>query len=231
MRMFPVLAAAMMLAMPVLAENAPATISVTGEGKVEIAPDMAMLNLGVTTQAQTAAAALAANSDGIAGALAQLKAAGIADRDIQTSGLSLNPNFDYSRSDAPPTVNGYIASNMVTVKVRDLAALGQTLDAVVTDGANTLNGLTFGLQNPAAATDEARRSAVADAAHRAALYAEAAGVKLGRIISISEQGSYVPPQPMMMAEAGFAKDARSVPVASGEMTVMSTVSVVYEIAQ
>lgn len=231
MRMFPALAAAMMLAMPALAENAPATISVTGEGKVEIAPDMAMLNLGVTTQARTAAAALAANSDGIAGALAQLKAAGIEDRDIQTSGLSLNPNFDYSRSDAPPTVNGYIASNMVTVRVRDLAVLGQTLDAVVTDGANTLNGLTFGLQNPATATDEARKSAVADAAHRAALYAEAAGVKLGRILSISEQGSYGPPQPMMMAEAGFAKDARSVPVASGEMTVMSTVSVVYEIAQ
>ncbi len=230
MRVFPVLATALMLGLPAFAETPPATISVTGEGKVEIAPDMATLNLGVTTEADTAAAALKANSDGLAGALSRLKAAGIAERDIQTSGLSLNPRYDYGTSGGEAKITGYVAANMVTVRVRDLGVLGQTLDAVVTDGANTLGGLGFGLQNPDQATDEARRRAVADAAHKAALYAEAAGVTLGRILSISEQGNYGGPQPIMMAEARFAKDAGSVPVASGELTVAATVSITYAIA-
>jgi len=231
MRMFPVLATAIVLALPAAAETVPATIAVTGEGKVDMAPDMAMLSLGVTSQADTAAAALKANSDGLSGALDRLKAAGVEDRDIQTSGLSLHPNIDYSSSGREPQVRGYTASNMLTVRLRDLSVLGQTLDAVVTEGANTLNGLSFGLQNPDEATDEARRRAVADAAHKAALYAEAAGVTLGRIVTISEQGNYGGPQPMMMAEARFAKDAGSVPVASGEISIGATISVVYEIAQ
>lgn len=231
MRMFPALATAIVLALPAAAETVPATIAVTGEGKVDMAPDMAMLPLGVTSQADTAAAALKANSDGLAGALGRLKAAGIEDRDIQTSGLSLHPNVDYSSSGREPQVRGYTAANMLTVRLRDLSVLGQTLDAVVTEGANTLNGLSFGLQNPDEATDEARRRAVADAAHKAALYAEAAGVTLGRIVTISEQGNYGGPQPMMMAEARFAKDAGSVPVASGEISIGATINVVYEIAQ
>ena len=231
MRMFPALATAIVLALPAAAETVPATIAVTGEGKVEMAPDMAMLSLGVMTQADTAAAALKANSDGLSGALDRLKAAGIEGRDIQTSGLSLHPNIDYSSTGREPQVRGYTASNMLTVRLRDLSVLGQTLDAVVTEGANTLNGLSFGLQNPDEATDEARRRAVADATHKAALYAEAAGVTLGRIVTISEQGNYGGPQPMMMAEARFAKDAGSVPVASGEISIGATISVVYEIAQ
>jgi uncharacterized protein len=231
MRVIPVLAMALMLGLPAFAETAPATISVTGEGKVEIAPDMATLNLGVTTEADTAAAALKANSDGIAGALSRLKDAGIAERDLQTSGLTLNPRYDYGSSGGEAKITGYVASNMVTVRVRDLAVLGQTLDAVVTDGANTLGGLSFGLQEPDSTMDEARRRAVADATHKATLYAEAAGVKLGRIMSIADQGNYGGPQPMMMAEARFAKDAGSVPVASGELTVGATVAVTYEIAE
>ena len=231
MRMFPALATAIVLALPAAAETAPATIAVTGEGKVDMAPDMAMLSLGVMTQADTAAAALKANSDGLSGALDRLKAAGIEGRDIQTSGLSLHPNVDYSSTGREPQVRGYTASNMLTVRLRDLSVLGQTLDAVVTEGANTLNGLSFGLQNPDEATDEARRRAVADATHKAALYAEAAGVTLGRIVTISEQGNYGGPQPMMMAEARLAKDAGSVPVASGEISIGATISVVYEIAQ
>ena len=231
MRVFPVLATALMLGLPAFAESLPATVVVTGEGKVEIAPDMAMLSLGVMTEADTAAAALKANSDGLAGAIARLTAAGIAARDIQTSGLSLNPRYDYGTSGGAAKITGYVAANMVTVRVRDLSALGPTLDAVVADGANTLGGLGFGLQEPDTATDEARRRAVADAAHKAALYAEAAGVKLGRILSISEQGNSGGPQPMMMAEARFARDGGSVPVASGELTVAATVSITWEIAQ
>lgn len=231
MRLFPIAATALMLALPAWAETAPATISVTGEGTVEIAPDMATVNLGVTTEADTAAAALKANSEGIAAALARLKAAGIADRDIQTSGLSVNPRYDYPNDGSQPKLNGYVASNMVMVRVRDLSVLGATLDGAVADGANTLNGIAFGLQEPDATMDEARRRAVTDATQKAALYAEAAGVKLGRIASITEQMNYGGPQPMMLAEASMAKDAGSVPVASGELTVSSTVSVVYEIAQ
>ena len=231
MRMFPALATAIVLALPAAAETVPATIAVTGEGKVEMAPDMATLSLGVMSQADTAAAALKANSDGLSGALDLLKAARIEGRDIQTSGLSLHPIVDYSSSGREPQVRGYTASNMLTVRLRDLSVLGQTLDAVVTEGANTLNGLSFGLQNPDEATDEARRRAVADATHKAALYAEAAGVTLGRIVTISEQGNYGGPQPMMMAEARLAKDAGSVPVASGEISIGATISVVYEIAQ
>lgn len=231
MRLFPIAATALMLALPAWAETLPATISVTGEGRVEIAPDMATLNLGVTTEADTAAAALTANSEGLAAALARLKEAGIAERDIQTSGLTVNPRYEYPNDGSQPRVNGYMASNMVMVRVRDLSILGATLDGAVAEGANTLNGIAFGLQEPDATMDEARRRAVTDAAHKAALYAEAAGVKLGRVASITEQMNYGGPQPMMLAEASMAKDAGSVPVASGELTVSSTVSVVYEIAQ
>lgn len=231
MRLFPIAATALMLAMPAWAETQPAIISVTGEGTVEIAPDMATLNLGVTTEADTAAEALKANSEGLAAALARLKEAGVAERDIQTSGLTVNPNYIYPSDGAQPKINGYIASNMVTVRVRDLSTLGPTLDGVVADGANTLNGVVFGLQEPDTTTDEARRRAVTDAQHKAALYAEAAGVKLGRIASITEQGNYGGPQPMMMAEAAMSKSGGSVPVASGELSVTSTVSIVYEIAQ
>jgi len=231
MRLFPLLAMALMLCNPALADAEPATISVTGEGKVELAPDMAMLNVGVTTEADTATAALAANSEQIAAVLARLKAAGIAERDLQTSGLALNPRYDYNSGGSAPKLDGYSASNMVTVRLRDLTILGQTLDAVVSDGANTLGGLSFGLQMPDAATDEARRRAVADAARKANLYAEAAGVKLGPVVSITEQGGNFPsPVPMALADAGFAKEARSVPIASGELTVAATVSVVYALA-
>lgn len=231
MRLFPIAATALMLALPAWAETAPATISVTGEGTVEIAPDMATLNLGVTTNADTAAAALKANSDALAAALARLKEAGVAERDVQTSGLTVNPNYIYPNDGSQPKISGYIASNMVTVRVRDLATLGTTLDGAVADGANTLNGIAFGLQEPDATMDEARRRAVQDAAHKAALYAEAAGVKLGRIASITEQMNYGGPQPMMMAEARMDKAGGSVPVASGELTMSSTVSVIYEIAE
>ncbi len=220
------------LAGPAVAADGPAaTISVSGEGRVEIAPDMATVSLGVTTDAETAAAAMAANSEGVSAVIARLTAAGIEDRDIQTSGLSLGPRYDYGRSDgSAPTVVGYTASNMVTVRVRALDTLGAVLDGVVSGGANTLNGLSFGVVEDREVLDEARRRAVAEARRKAELYADAAGVTLGRVISISEQGGYAPPMPMAMAEASFAKGA-DVPVAPGEMSFGATVVVVYEIAQ
>jgi uncharacterized protein len=203
------------------------TISVTGEGVIEVAPDIATLMIGVTTQGDTAAAALTANSAAMDAVLARLTAAGIEARDMQTWNLSLGP--DYSKYDgssgAAPTT--YIASNMLTVRVRALASLGSVLDAAVADGANTLNGLTFGLADPGPALNEARKEAVADARARAEFLAEAAGVKIGRPISISESVGSGPLEPMFRDKEA----ADSVPVASGELGITANVTVFYEIVE
>lgn len=231
MRILNLFATVLLLAGPAVAADAPATISVTGEGRVEAVPDMATISLGVTSEAATANAAMAANSDGVRAVIERLKAAGIEDRDIQTSGLSLGPRYDYGRSDGtPPVIVGYTASNMVTVRVRALDTLGPVLDGAVSDGANTLNGLSFGIAENDEALDAARRRAVAEARRKAELYADAAGVALGPLLSISESGGYAPPMPMAMAEASFAKGA-DVPVAPGEVSLAASVTVVYEISQ
>jgi uncharacterized protein len=190
------------------------------------------VTLGVTTEADTAKEAMDTNSAQLSAAIAALKAAGIEDKDIQTTGLSLGPRYDYNRtkSDGTAQITGFVASNNVTVRVRALAGLGEVLDAVVTDGANTLNGVAFGLQDPDPALDAARKDAVADARRKAELYAAAAGVTLGGIQSISEQSGYAPPMPMALAEASFAKDA-SVPVAAGEVGVTASVSIVWLIGE
>jgi uncharacterized protein YggE len=229
MRIVSMAAMAFLLAMPLQAADNPATISVTGEGHVELAPDMATINLGVTTEDRAAAAALSANSERLTQVISALKDAGIEGRDIQTSGLSLNPRYDYSNSNGAPLLTGYIASNSVTVRVRDLSLLGGLLDSVVTQGANTLNGLNFGLQDDAAARDEARRLAVEEAARKAAVYANAAGVALGPILSITEAGAVPAPMLRMMAAESFAKGA-DVPVAEGELTVTDNVAILYAIA-
>ena len=217
---------ALPLAGPALAETPVPMITVTGEGVTEATPDLATLVIGVTTQGKTAAEAMGANSTALTAVLTRLTAAGIAPRDLQTSNLSLNPNWTgYDTS--TPTISGYVASNMLTVRVRALDNLGAVLDAAVADGANTLNGLTFGLADPAPAMNEARKEAVADARARAELLATAAGVKLGKILSISEAQAMMAPMPMFKAEA----DAASVPVAGGELGLTASVTVLYEIMQ
>jgi uncharacterized protein YggE len=207
---------------------APATISVTGEGIVAAAPDLATVSLGVTMQGDTAAAAMAAGNSALQAVLERLKAAGIEDRDLQTSNLSLNPNWQSGDGTTAPVIVGYIASNILSVRVRDLDKLGAVLDAVVTDGANTLNGISFGLADPDPVLDQARTEAVADARGRAELLVGAAGVKLGRILSIAESGGMMPmPAPMFRMEA--ASDA--VPVAGGEVGMSASVTITYEIVQ
>ena len=157
MRVLPALILASALALPFgsasLAKDAVPMITVTGEGVIEAVPDVATVMIGVTTQGATAAEALASNTTALNAVLARLTAAGIAPRDMQTSNLSLNPNWTGYDS-ATPTISGYVASNMLTVRVRALDSLGSVLDAAVADGANTLNGLTFGLADPAAALNE-----------------------------------------------------------------------------
>lgn len=225
MRFVNTLAALSFLAMPAMAEDSPPILSVTGEGQVQAAPDMATVTLGVTNDAESAKAALDANNAAVAAVFAQLAAAGIDARDIQTSGLTLGPRFDYPAGGGNPTPNGYTAANMVTVQVRMLDKVGGVLDAVVQQGANTLNGISFGIQDPVPTTDEARKAAVADAQRKAELYAAAAGVKLGKIRSISENGGMMP---MPMAAASYEK-AGAVPIAAGQMAVGASVSIVYEL--
>jgi uncharacterized protein YggE len=227
------LAAALMASVATLAPAQgmpPATgFTVSGEGVVDVAPDMAVVSLGVTTEGITAAAALKANNDEQARVLAALAAAGVDARDIQTTGLSLSPIWD-SRSydDGRPRVTGYQASNMVTVRVRDLDSLGTLLDTMVTTGANQLNSISFGLTDDKAAKDEARRRAVADAMARAQLYAQASGVTLGAVTAFSETNAYQPPQPMYREAA--AMDS-GVPVAAGAVAVTAAVSITFGIGQ
>jgi len=207
----------------------PAHITVTGEGRVDAAPDMATISLGVTSQGDTAAAAMAANSQALSRVLANLRAAGIEDRDLQTTGLALSPDWRGADDGSAPRIVGYIASNMLTVQVRALDGLGAVLDAAVKDGANTVDGLSFGLADPEPVLDEARRRAVAVATHRAMLLTEAAGVSLGAVAAISEGGGSFAPAPMFAKAADMT--AAVVPVASGEVSMSASVTMVWEIGQ
>lgn len=216
-------ALALSLTAPALADG---SISVLGEASIAATPDMATISLGVTTEGATAAEAMAANSKALAGVIERLKSAGIAENDLQTSNLSLNPNWVGYDVGQTPTISNYVAMNMLSVRVRDLAALGGVLDASIADGANTLNGITFELSAPRPVQDEARKAAVADAATKAGLYAAAAGVTLGKVISIAEQQNYGGPMPVFMD----AKAASPVPVATGQIALQTSVTVTYEIA-
>ncbi|SHJ42077.1 hypothetical protein SAMN05444000_108116 [Shimia gijangensis] len=204
-------------------------ITVTGYGRVDRVPDMATITLGVTHQADNAREAVSNVAQTSGAVLTTLREMGIDARDMRTSDLSLQPVWQHSSSSVhPPKVTGYSASNRVSVRVRDLEILGDILGRVTTDGANLFQGLTFGLQDAKPAQDEARRTAVADAKARATLYAEAAGVSLGSVISLSEAGVSAP-RPMMMREA-LASDM-AMPVAEGELSLSATVTLVFEIAE
>lgn len=213
---------------PVLAQEGQAgTISVTGSASVTAAPDLATLTLGVTTMGATAAEALGANSAAVQAVMDRLAAAGIEPRDIQTSNLSLNPNYTGYDSNQTPQIQNYTASNQVTVTIRKLDQTGAVLDAAVRDGANTLNGLSFGLADPRPAEDAARKAAVADARARAELLTEAAGVRLGAILSITEGGAAPVPQPMYRMDMAAAP----VPVSGGTLDISASVTVVWSLAQ
>lgn len=227
MRVFHALALSTALALPTAQMAfAEGSITVTGEASIAATPDMATVSLGVTTEGKTAAEAMAANSAALTAVIDRLKSAGIAEHDLQTSNLSINPNWTGYDSGAP-TISSYVAMNMLNVRVRALDGLGAVLDASIADGANTLNGITFELSAPRPVQDEARKAAVADAAARAELYAAAAGVKLGKIVSVSEQANFNGPMPVFQAEA---KAAAPVPVATGQIALQAQVTVTYEIA-
>lgn len=228
MRFLPSMALMLVFALPPMAhaqEAAPTLITVTGESTAQAAPDLATVDLGVTTEAPTAADALAANTTAVTAIMDRLSKAGIEGRDIQTSNLSLNPNWSSTADGTGSVISGYMAMNMLSVRVRDLGKLGTVLDAVVTDGANTLNGIVFGLQDPKPVMGTARKAAVEDARARAGELASAAGLTLGRIVSVTEGSAYQAPQPMYRQAS--AQDG-AVPVAGGEVGMTASVTVVFE---
>jgi len=224
--------AALLATTPVLAEtpsNA-TTLSLSVEGEATATPDMATVSFGVQTQGKTAAAALQANNARMTAVLAALKAAGIATRDIQTSSLNLNPQYTYGNN-VPPTLNGYQASDEITVRVNELSQTGPVIDAVVKAGINQIESVTFGLKNSDAALDQARQSAIATLAQRANLYAAATGMHVTRLVTIEEgeRQTVAPPRPVFAA-AKMAED-RSTPVSEGELHLSVTVSATYELAK
>ena len=204
----------------------PAAISVTGEATVLVPPDLAEIDGGVTSEAKTAREASEANNAAMGKVLQALKGAGIEEKDIQTSRLSLQPQSAPNRS-GPSAIAGYRASNRVTVRVRDVTKVASVIDTLVGAGANEIGGINFVVSQASKLLDEARERAVADARRKAEIYAKAAGVTLGAPLSISEEGNSAPVPYRRMA-AGMAVSA---PVAQGEETLAVTVSVSWAIKQ
>lgn len=215
-----------LLALPAIADEDVRQITVTGEGRVNAAPDMAVLQLGVSREARKASDAMREASKAAAAVLAQVEKAGIEARDVQTANVSLSPRWQNDNNTAPRVV-GYIASNDLTVRVRDLDSLGALMDGVVSDGANQMNGLSFDIAEPRPLQDQARQAAVADARSQAELLAQAAGVSLGVVMTISESGGFRPP--MAMAR-GAMMDSSAVPIAAGELELNASVTIVFSIA-
>lgn len=207
------------------------TFNLSAYGETRIAPDMATINLGVQNDAPTAAEALKANGARMNQVLAALKKAGIAERDIQTSNLNLNAQYVYEQNQ-PPKLTGYQASNQVTITVRDLSKLGAAVDATVGAGANTVNGISFGLANPQAAEDAARLEAVKALQAKAELYGRATGYKAVRLVNLSEGGGYSPaPPPMPMYAMAKREMSDATSIAAGELRVRIDVSAVFEAAK
>ena len=209
-------------------------LTLNAEGKTARTPDLAVFNAGVTSQGKTAGEALSANSGDMNRVIAALKRAGIADKDIQTSQISLNPVYGQPVVTPNGVVSqeariiGYQATNTVSIRSRDIKNFGKVLDALVAAGANQISGPSFQLAEPSAANDEARVSAVKAARARAELYARAAGLRVVRIVSISESGGYSPPQPMYARAMKAESD--STPISAGEVEAAVTVTMQFELA-
>lgn len=202
-------------------------LSVTGE--VTRVPDLAVITAGVVSRASTATAALQDNAQRMDRVITALKSAGLADRDVQTSSINLNPEYKYVENQAPQLV-GYTASNSVTIRFRDIRSSGKILDALVAQGANQINGPNLTIDKPEAALDEARAQAIANGRARAELYARGLGLRIVRVVAVSESGGYAvppapPPVPMMMARG--ERDSTS--IQPGEQKLQVSVSMTFEL--
>lgn len=214
----------------------PPRILVTGQGTIDIAPDMAVLVLTVTREADTARAALTANSAAMGDVLRAMQAQGIAESDLQTSNFSIRPVYTRpprksSGEMEAPKIVGYTVRNSLSVRVRDISKVGAVLDKSVTMGVNEGGSILFTNDDPSAAITQARVKAVQEATAKAGTLAQAAGVKIGRILEISEQSFNPRPMLMARAEMSMARSADAVPVATGENTYKVMVNVSFAIDQ
>ena len=225
------------IAVPAFAQPLPSVVQAITGTRLEISatgeatrvPDVAIISAGVITRAPTARAALEQNAARMDRVRASLKRAGIADRDIQTSNISLNPEYRYVQDQAP-RLTGYTASNQVSVRFRDIAKSGDILDALVAEGANSINGPSLTIDKPDEALDEARAKALGVGRARAETYARALGMRVARLVSVSEGGgSYPVPPPMPVMMEGRAQGNIATKIDPGEQKVQQTLSMVFEL--
>lgn len=217
----PLILAAALLATPALADDG--KITMTGTASVSAAPDEAIVTAGVMTTADSARAALSQNTKRMSQVFAALKDIDVEERDITTSSFNISPNWEHGPSGSKQ--RGYQVSNQVTVRLRDVTFVGAALDTLVRAGANQAGGVQFLVKNQDELLDSARREAVGKAKARATLYAEAAGVKLGPIMQITEGGGSMP-RPMF---AGRAASMEAAPIAAGEQDLSVSVTITWSI--
>lgn len=218
-------------ALPVVAQTTAtstdlATIEVSGQGLVQAEPDLAVVRLGVQTQADTAEAALEANNEQMTAVISATLEAGIEESNITTEGFSLQPVYDTGNNGQSREVTGYQVNNMVRVTVTDLDMLGGLLDTAVAAGSNTVQGIDFQISNQAELEAQAREAAMMDAQAKAEQLTDLAGAELGPVHSIVELGGSGP-GPLIVAEQSAADS--SVPIQSGTQTIQASVQVIWEI--
>jgi uncharacterized protein YggE len=203
-------------------------LDVTATGEVTRVPDVAIISAGVVTRSATASGAIGDAADRVQRVLAALKRAGVDERDVQTSNISLNPEYRYVENQ-PPQLTGYTASNQLTIRFRDIRNSGKILDSLVSQGANQINGPSLTIDKPEAALDEARARAIVTGRARAELYARGLGLRVVRVVSVSESGGYAAPPPMppmAVMEMARAADTKIVP---GEQKLQVTLAMTFEL--
>ena len=203
-------------------------LDVSATGEVSRVPDIAIISAGVVTRSQTASAALQENARRMERVRAALQRAGIAARDIQTSNINLNPEYRYGENQ-PPQLVGYTATNNVSVRFRNIAATGQILDALVAQGANQINGPNLTIDKPEQALDEARTRAIAAGRARADLYARALGMRVVRLLAVSEPAGFRGGEIVVTgARMGMAADSAT-KIDPGEQQLQVTLSMTFEL--
>ncbi len=204
-------------------------LDVTATGEVTRVPDVAIITAGVVSRSTTASGALQDSADRMSRVLAALKRAGVEERDVQTSNVSLNPEYRYPENQSPQLV-GYTASNSVSIRFRDIRNSGKILDALVGQGANQINGPTLTVDKPEAALDEARAKAIAIGRARAELYARSLGLRVVRVVSVNESGGYAPPPPPMpVAMYARAERDASTSIQPGEQKLQVSLAMTFEL--
>jgi uncharacterized protein YggE len=203
-------------------------LDITATGEVTRVPDVAIISAGVVSRAATASAAMQDAANRMDRVLAALKRAGVESRDIQTSSVNLNPEYRYPENQSPQLV-GYQASNTVTVRFRDIRNSGKILDALVSEGANQINGPSLTVDKPEAALDEARAKAVAEGRARAELYARSLGLHVARVVAVSEGGGYAVPPPPPMPVMARAYESAQTKIEPGEQKLQVTLTMTFEL--